>query len=265
MTYNELYDVVIKINSENMFIRKEGDDTFTLRNEGGFIFLDSFESELFTKIDGQKNIKELFLDYTSGKPIVNYDLVFDKFLNTLNKFNNLNIIHKIDCLKVKPTKFGLAWEADYIRIEKYINRYWESNEKYSQYSFFPNVKKGTYNLFNIRMRSFNFSENFYIMEEDNNIKGLVGISGLRNDSKTVAISLLLFDKSVDLGNLFFVMFNSLKEQGVFKVKICSVRKLDKEMEEWIEQFGFKFETKMISEDFGKDVYVYSCFLSGGIE
>jgi|GEM_PF-5129944 len=200
-------------------------------------------------------IKHCVLKYNNSQP----ESISEKIIEQLYFFRNNSIIQ--DDSFIINEQHILAGESQLVNVAQFINYYAENKNSciYSKFSFIVANSSQHYSLSNIRTKSFNYSENFFIkLNSEKEIDLVVGISGLNNPYKTVTVTVFIIKETSSEKDDFFELLRvKLVQLGVRKIKIFRHHQFNSMEESFFNSLGFLFEAKLIKEDNGKDLYIYS--------
>lgn len=147
-------------------------------------------------------------------------------------------------------------------VSKKIRDFLKKPAEFLDISFILEAPQGYCDLFSLRSRGLNNTENYFFLSDGKN-STIIGISGINNIHKTTILSAVIADKEYQT---IFSDFNKVKEflskLGICKIKICREKMFNNSENTYFHELGFRFETVLTAESKGKDVYIYSLKMGG---
>lgn len=159
---------------------------------------------------------------------------------------------------------GIAQEGDIFRIETFLHTNCRLSES-GKYSCHESalVTEGEYNKLSLRQKLFSYNEEFFLLEKEQEIKGLVAVSIPYCLREQAAIIKLLYCPADYAKNLLAYAkdyYPHLSIRTITKIELreSTLRPLDEGLRELLTNEGFVNEARLKDElGFGEDMVVWS--------
>ena len=150
----------------------------------------------------------------------------------------------------------IVGEAEYKELSQFLEEHALNKKKNN--SIFSLLSEHNYSVHSLRTKSFNSIENYFVLVREKEIKSAIAIGGLYQKNGTVNLNAIIFYNENKAYNkvLFEYLIEIMKKMGIFKIKFCTYS-LDVEREDILCELGFIYETKLVKEDDGKDILIFS--------
>ena len=151
----------------------------------------------------------------------------------------------------------VAGDREFVKVSKAF-------ENHLDRVIYPeNIDAKYYNVMTMRTRAFSNKETIVFEEEDGEIGAIIGVRGFSSANSPLVINSLVFGKN---GMDSLVAFYEKAEKffisrGKRKVKMLFTgEEIRREVKEFLDRAGFKFEAKLECEDGDSDAVIYSRIL-----
>lgn len=255
---------------------KEGYWTITSRvhPEARELIINPTARNILELTDGSRTMNEIELDFINKYPEVPKEKIKTDIFRTLGSFTRLGVVEWVGdnpflYKKEEPLTDGyslsIAQEENLRNIESFIKSMEDPSKVQERIVFYVNplIMQGEYSELVLRQKLFAFSEEFFLLRKDSEIKGMISISLPVHPKEFGATLRLVICPEKFLNELFkysrdYLLYLAVRDISKIEFYETNTVLVNDIFKKFLLEEGFAKEGELKNElGFGKDLVIYS--------
>jgi hypothetical protein len=255
---------------------KEGYWTVTskVHPEARELIINPTARKILELANGSRTMNEIELDFVNNYPEAPKEKIKTDVFGTLGSFTRLGIVEWVGdnpflYKKEEPLTDGysvsIAQEDNLRNIESFIKSMEDHLKVQEGIVFYKNplITRGEYSELVLRQKLFAFSEEFFLLRKDSEIKGIISISLPVHPKEFGATIKLVICPEKFLKDLFkysrdYLPYLVVRDVSKMEFYDAIPEPISKNLKGFLLEKGFKKEAELKNElGFGKDLVIYS--------